>query len=509
MRKNKATMATGLAALLLTLAVSGTAQATSYGEFCAAWGAQFSLDGDQGNYPTPLTTGATSFTAKYSYYLISKNDGEVEWKGWLDSSGCTTIPITEMTTYDFTVYTMARVTGPVTVQVQNGAATNWSGSPASATTTFTTGYLINGTTRQFQFDIPFKLLTISYNERRVMPAFQQALQKVKNGEIPLPANTFTRVSFNSTLCGGLWCGDDGNICLTEGSTVGKNTILHEYGHAVSIALGGPIVYSYAGDDGVYAAEHNDTDLRDGICDSTVTRSDSDPGATHNFETREFIGAAMGEGFAHFISTAITNRRFDADGQGEFGYYFRVMKDTDNVDNPISGSFNCTAPPEDYCYHPVIPLTDYTDTAPGVRWVTNACPDATAEGFQHFGTEWDWLNFYWALWTGGTTTTRYTIAQIADIWGGVPDTNAARLCCFQVPIHFPPYPNPPSGCEKTHWLSSSNCPTSKPVIFNVGKLWTTDADYSNTPQVLQTAYNLYGSSKGDRLADVGGFTGVVR
>jgi hypothetical protein len=437
------------------------------------------------------------FGAEYAEYVLSF--GSTTLNGNLDGSGCITIPISANTTYTFTVKTRAKVGGAVTIFVQPSFATTWT-TPyvdSMSTTITTTSLLLDGHTYSFHLN-----QTGTASTMEVMPAFGQAMQKISTGEVYLPPGTYTRVSFNSTLCPSMGAQGNGNICLSTEAAHYKFLTLHEYGHIVSLENDGPNVPDYHGDDGVYAAEYNMPALTDGICDSTVTRDGADPGATHNFETREFIGAAMGEGFAHFISMAMLNYRTT---NGEFKYYTNVMKSTYSHHDPLDGC----AGTDPYCHAPLVPVSDYSATNYAVKWTTSECDPAGQSGgpssFRHYGAEWDWLNFFWGLWVHSTN--QYTIAEIMNLWNntnGVHDADAARLCCVFLPL---PNPNPPLGCLKRNMVSGS-CGTYT-NYFVVGKLWEVDAAFDSDGQISNEALAHFPGTKGDRFRNLGNWTGVDR
>lgn len=47
---------------------------------------------------------------------------------------------------------------------------------------------------------------------------------------------------------------------------------------------------------------------------------------------------------------------------------------------------------------------------------------------HYGTEWDWLSFYWNLWVDASTP--FTVAEIAEVWDQVPNEDTAFFCCHE-------------------------------------------------------------------------------
>jgi hypothetical protein len=203
-----------------------------------------------------------------------------------------------------------------------------------------------------------------------------------------------------------------------------------------------------------------------------------------------------------LSMAMLNYRTT---NGMFKYYTNVMKSTYSHHDPLDGC----AGTDPYCHAPLVPVSDYSATNYAVKWTTSECNPAGQSGgpssFQHYGAEWDWMNFFWGLWVHSTN--QYTIAEIMNLWNntnGVHDADAARLCCVFLPL---PNPNPPLGCLKRNMVSGS-CATYT-NYFVVGKLWTVDTAFDSDGQISDEAYAQYGTTKGNRFRDLGNWTGVDR
>jgi hypothetical protein len=336
-----------------------------------------------------------------------------------------------------------------------------------------------------------------------MPLYQQAVRKAAiNGHLGELSSLYTRVSQNSaSLCSPnapYNCDGSGasglNICLGPTCSTLKYCMAHEYGHVVAQYTDGPQRGSYRGDEGAYNADTvAGGGLTDGICDSTVVRPDDDD--THAFMAREFIGAGYSEGFAHFISSAVLNLRFST---GEFVYYSNVIDNTGNPNAPAPCGDDPTTPDvETWCVPPYdVPLGNTS----WVTWMDYEC-DPVDMNHAHFGTEWDWLTFFWSLWTGSPA---WDVDEITPMWHLIDNDNRATLCC---PSVLPGNPYPPASCTKTNHVGSDPCGSMNEVI--VGKLWANDGTFSVTDSVTNQVTIAYPwpSTMRQRFYDVGGFAKV--
>ena len=133
----------------------------------------------------------------------------------------------------------------------------------------------------------------------------------------------------------------------------------------------------------------------------------------------------------------------------------------------------------------IPLDDDTF----IKWMDYEC-DPTGDDFEHLGSEWDWLLFFWNLYTQGATSSLYTPAEINSVWDDT--SNIAYLCCEATDLN--PDPN------KEYW-EPSNCSPKNPSgfcalpyrSFTIGKLWEADGDFYATEGVRNQAYQTYAAS----------------
>ncbi len=47
-------------------------------------------------------------------------------------------------------------------------------------------------------------------------------------------------------------------------------------------------------------------------------------------------------------------------------------------------------------------------------------------YKHLGSEGDWLNFFWGLWTQGGSN-RFDIGEIEDVWANTPGEKNGVYC----------------------------------------------------------------------------------
>lgn len=160
----------------------------------------------------------------------------------------------------------------------------------------------------------------------------------------------------------------------------KFRVGHEMGHAIG-DVGSPRIRW-----GTNKSHHSN------YCNCTGITSGS-----HCLQSWESTRLAQTEGFCHFISTVLFN--FRDDGDGFFGSY----RDT---------RFPNASGPD------IWELAPWgVDTTDSVRWMENNC-----SGWANNGVEWDWLTFFWQVWSRGTN--RISIADIRSIWptDGSPESD---------------------------------------------------------------------------------------
>ena len=156
----------------------------------------------------------------------------------------------------------------------------------------------------------------------------------------------------------------------------------------------------------------------------------------------------------------------------------------------------------------------------VKWIDNECPGAGTGtgGFMHYGTEYDWLEFWWNLWTADANA--YTVAEINTIWNET--TGRAYWCCNLDASGVP------TSCQRLintnpTWPTVLTCTRSYPTKVNAGRLWDVDSTFGVTTTNFGTGaslktkvddiYNdsgepLYNHNKYQLFVNQGGFAGVT-
>lgn len=247
------------------------------------------------------------------------------------------------------------------------------------------------------------------------------------------------------------------VCVRNGSwDIGKWVGGHEIGHALAMIIGGPVSTNYDADD---YGEFADSLSEYCTCNHIG-------GSSHCFQSREYIGAAQGEGFAHMVSTSLFNAR---ENGGHFGYYKNIKR-----------------------------TSWWTETVPVWKnlgdqqlWMKGKC-EPTASEYGGLGTEWDWSQFFWQLWAH-TSTGKFEMSDIATVWSG---TGHTALCCSSA-----------SNCYSTTKLS---CWLQGKTWAPFGRLWDyRSAHISGLDYLVDTVRDEFGSSspKLDRFVDLGSSTGV--
>lgn len=297
--------------------------------------------------------------------------------------------------------------------------------------------------------------------------------------------------------------DDFDICISESSLVKKFTIGHQFGEVFGLMNDGLHNGSYRGSEGLYRASGIN-----GRCDCDTMYS---PG-TRSFclGSREFTGAAQRQGYASFQAATIMNTRSSV-----YGVYVnnsRVMKWSSTHGGTLPTIYDPIWPPPDPYYLPPFPVD--LDNDENVKWMEYECnPSGT---FTHFGTEWDWMDFFWNLWTEGGTSNRYDVDAINAIWHGLYapgdpiseiSTEYASLCCTTSGGN-------PASCVKRDLDVEDDCGEGTyedhPTEFKVGRLWSTDMGHGVNEGVLQDAEDLYGltaPTKYTHFLNTGDDTGV--
>jgi hypothetical protein len=383
--------------------------------FCAKWSSQYNDSGVQEDSFT--STSTTAREAQYAYATVyRKSDGYVIWgTAPLNESGCTPVlTLAVNTEYRFRVRTIAQYSSTQRIFIQNDSATTWTTSGDDAYEIYDAFYTPTNQYGVYQYQATFG----KHWETNMMPIAGKIWDRVENGEIMIPTSTIILVrkssgySYNGKVGSNytVWCGD-------SSSYVRKFIAAHEIGHAVGHRKAEMHGSNYG------ATQPN------ALCSCNHIGGES-----HCLQSREYIRAAENEGWAHFFSSAVFNNRTAANGW--FGYYKEI--------NDNDGEYDCEDLP--------CPI----DVTNDVRWMEHEC----STGYTYRGVEWDWLTFFWGLWTEDATY-KYTMTQITDVWDEVHDVDT-------------------DATEDEEWYWSD---------------------------LVTAAYNIYSSSKADEFEDQGSYSGV--
>ena len=158
---------------------------------------------------------------------------------------------------------------------------------------------------------------------------------------------------------------------------------------------------------------------------------------------------------------------------------------------------CCAALEDGCISDV--AIDAAATSPlVVNWVDYECPPPASPAFRHYGSEWDWLDFFWGLWAAAANA--YSVAEIEAVWSAT--TERAWFCCHLDASDDPDdcLPSSDGVCVVGHY----NTP------IKVGKLWEADPTFDVDVGILDRVEVVYGlnTPKYNVFADRGGVSKVT-
>ena len=481
-----------LLAAVTILSAAGSASAVT-AKWCFKWKANY-YDGTLGDHDDYLrnetTISGTDYSviaAKYAYVMFCNWNALTQscttsavWE-YLDSSGCTAArTISSNTSYHFWQFLQMK-RGDRFLHVMK-VGENWNGYLDLAEADVTTGILLPTVTALY---IPTPNQTTN---TRLMPAITQVIANVGN-TVDFPDPVHIDVLAESSVCGGVGTDYDEatgafHICYGNSTTSNnddKFQIAHELGHVVAKGNDGPVPTSEAGSEGIFNGG--------AICDC----SEIDDGtAGHCPTSREFTGSAQGEGFANFVATASVNNRdetdTDEDGIGTMVYYKSVHEWTSNHGGTLPWPL---LPDSD---HQVEKYPANLGASHNVKWAYYECAPSG-----HFTTEWDWLDFYWGLWTDDAN--RYSVGEIDDVWsdtvtkdtdGDVTNDQIASYCCAAYDADSDPNHENwiPTSCQKRDKSTGCNNP-SYPHRFNVGKLWNADSTFDVTVGLRNTVIDNYG------------------
>lgn len=377
------------------------------------WCGSFKADYDDAGYGEDRdTSGAeTSYPARYAkaglYELVGLN-WVLRWSGNMDYLGCSpdrTAP-SSGSWWILRLYSELQRDNRV-FKIQGVNNSSWNGTPVY----FDSLYLTPNPAPTTSIDVPAANRT---HVSGLSAILGRVMQYSNTLDIPNGISVWIGTE-DSTLCpNGAYYDNyvSGNhqVCLPN-TDQRKFMTVHEMGHVIAKANNGPKYGTYGGDQSPFADTNPDC-----LCSNCAGANQS-----HCLHSREFIGSAAKEGFSHFIAAATYNNGNQTTSNGGFAYYKQVAE----------GTFNPDGDPDD-C-HPTPYRVDITgDDADGVedtdddlvKWMETECnPDN--DNIDAMGSEWDWLVFFWNLYTIGDYA--FDVDEINNVWAGVPDYKAYWCC----------------------------------------------------------------------------------
>jgi hypothetical protein len=450
---------------MIVTALAGSAGAAT-GKWCFQWNIFYSdQDTDPDHNTVWLDDNTVNAPARYTRVIISSGGDSNLY--YLDYEGCTpSVTINSYTWYHFYQYTMARK-GERRVYVMPEGEEWGSEYMDVYDWIYYTGFTIP----------PTKLLDPppNNNERRLMPAITTLMYQ--SSLLGWDDDTTHWVSTDTALGCGSWAEEvdpdhpeylDYNICIDDDWVDDRFQIAHEFGHTITWMDDGPRDGGYEGSQYYFRATGDDDRCN---CDDVG-------GSSHCPTSREFTGSGQKEGFSHFVGAAAYNASYNtvpSNGAGVFFFYKDVMEALDTHYDDFPDIFE--DPGYDRGNTSACPFPTTMDTSSDVRWMEYECAPGSKT---HYGTEWDWLDFYWNLWTYGD---KLTVSQMQNVWDNVPDSDIGYECCNATATFCVHMDSSTPMCGVGPYISY-------PVTFKVGKLWEADGDYDVTYGVKEKAYAVY-------------------
>ncbi len=368
--------------------------------FCTYWRTFLADTGYGEDYLNGTANTYVNYKARYARAKIKRKSGSFwswVWSGYLDSEGCTPY-VSYSASQKFYLYqgtTVSRSASPFApyriyiLRDSNGWGTAWpTGTSADSYIQWVAKYYVAPSVIWPGNATKTLTNTTQNSQTNAAAVFGQIFTNVNNyGMSYLDRTSWLSFDLNKTngRCGtssggGGYFGD-GHICLNDedngGAGVWKHILAHEFGHRVADSAN----WVAAGDLGGY----DPGDSPPALCDC-----DHMPGgAGHCLQSREKIGAAQGEGWAHFIATDAFNDKSDSDGY--FLYY-----------NPVRVALPSTI---------VYPPDTVVNALSNITWMQDNCP-TWALGR---GTEWDWLQFFYVLYAEPTLFNLLSIPDIHSVF----------------------------------------------------------------------------------------------
>jgi hypothetical protein len=377
---------------------------------CAHWRAYYT-DASNGEDFLTSRTGA-NYGARYAGYQVLNSSGTTISSGYLDSSGCTPyLTVNSNSTYDFVLKSVFSRATNRTIYVQPESSTTWGNSYVTSTTNFTTDSHSSSYYGKLNL---FNIAPTGWVSN--MGAIVSRL--ISHANTVSWASNWTIYLRHRNASNG--CGANGQVTINNdpanGEMYKKFVVIHELGHA--IGDGG----TYHMKSSNYSLAVDDSNLCNCPRSSGIFRADTN----HCLTSKEYIRAAQNEGFAHFIATVLNNDRNE--NSAYFGYYKYLLRSGSEGDTPTSP-----------------PVKIRVDTRE--KWMETHCDP----GNQDQGTEWDWMTFFWDLFSNNgnsNSTKRWSISEILDAWPtDTTDSEAARAWDVI-------YNSLPSGEKKTWFYTLS-------------------------------------------------------
>ncbi|MBN2715585.1 MAG: hypothetical protein JXX14_06995 [Deltaproteobacteria bacterium] len=407
-------------------------------ELCVRWPLDYD-DMDQGEdfLTTPTGHSGTVYVqVPHVLFTLSKN-GKTIAKDRLDGNGCVQLDLIPENEFDQKYYLRiwfdVKDNGGRAFNILGPESTEWHNKPEVYEQIILVVHSSTPDNQTWNLDIS------STEWSRPVPVASQMMER--SSEVGWPADSRIMIaSANQNLCGtsGSFAmtspgKNKQKVCfqsfdngvLNRAKTANTKTIIaHELGHALAGISEGPMDGDYLGDKPEGAKYNSDYYGQGDHCSRGGTNN-------HTYSTREWIGDAQREGYAHFMAVATFNERSATDTW--FAYYGSQRFDIN--DNKLAA-------------HTGGELLVNTTGGSGFDGYTDKFCRPPSK-FKHLGSEGDWLNFFLALWTLGGDH-KFEVSEINQVWRETPgDENLTDVYCVPrttlASVHGP---DPKNGYERS-------------------------------------------------------------
>jgi hypothetical protein len=478
-----------LVTVAISTLVSGLAEA---GRFCLKWKATYADSGfgeDRLSDGSPTSSSPVQVPANYTRVRVVKNLFTTVFDGYInDTDGCT--PVLTMASGDsFNViqWAHARRMRDLNNTLSFWAlewGDHWGSTNLNDTESYSRQLTLLYTPRSTEKIYLGVAAPDANSSANAMPVVMEMLAKAQDldwtdSEMWLSTDPTAHTPLQDGCTFSFMSHDDttGNyyVCVGGDLIERKYNIAHEIGHALAFMNYGPMSGDHRGDKGMFNATGVDN-----RCDCTLVGGVN----SHCPTSREFTGDGQREGFAHFMA-AVTMNDLDTGGEGVWVPYHDLMEPTEDHYDDFTSLLE--DPDFDTDVVTPSPLDIDLDPASRVKWIEYEC-DPSGGDFVHYGTQWDWLDFYWGLWTDATDA--FSADEINEIWestrwNGLPDR--AYFCC-DVDTD-----SDPTACDPRDKPEDCDAGTNtKPARLGVGYLWTADPTFEVNVGVLDRTQVIYAS-----------------